>query len=77
MDLLQTNIKSFETTINTIETLQRNDLAKKSEVNRLVLAKQRLETQLINLKVVESNLLNVLRLLTNTPTEIPFTSKRR
>lgn len=72
MDLLQTNIKSFETTINTIETLQRNDLAKKSEVNRLVLAKQRLETQLINLKVVESNLLNVLRLLTNTPTEIPF-----
>lgn len=72
MDLLQANIKSFETTIKTTETLQRNDLAKKSDVSRLVLAKKGLETQLMNLKVTETTLLNVLRLLTNTPAEIPF-----
>ncbi len=72
MDLLQSNIKSFETTIRTTETLQRNDLAKKSDVNRLILAKKSLETQLINLKVAESTLLNVLRLLTNTAPESPL-----
>jgi outer membrane protein TolC len=72
MDLLQANIKSFETTIKTTETLQRNDLAKKSDVSRLILAKKALETQLMNLKVTEITLLNVLRLLTNTPTEVPF-----
>ncbi|HMO38127.1 MAG TPA: TolC family protein [Saprospiraceae bacterium] len=72
MDLLEVNIKSFETTINTTETLQKNDFAKKSDVNRLILAKKGIETQLINLQVAEHTLLNVLRLLTDTPEESPF-----
>ena len=72
MALLETNIESFETTISTTKTLQRNDLAKKSDVNRLVLAQQGLETQLRNLRVTETTLLNVLRLLTRMPDEEPF-----
>ena len=72
MDLLQANIESFETTISTTETLQRNDFVKKSDVSRLVLAKKSLETQLLSLKVTETTLLNALRLLTNAPDNMPF-----
>lgn len=72
MDLLQANIKSFETSIETTETLQRNGLAKKSDVSRLMLAKKALETQLMNLKVTETTLLNVLRLLTHSPDDLSF-----
>ncbi|MGF1533635.1 MAG: TolC family protein [Bernardetiaceae bacterium] len=76
IELLEANIKSFETTIQTAQTLERNDLAKKSDVSRLLLAKQSLETQLIQLSVTEANALNVLRLLTNTPTDAPFAIER-
>ncbi len=70
MDLLEINIKSFETTIKTTEILVRNDFAKKSDVNRLILAKKSLETQLLGLKVAENELLNALKLLTNSQEEI-------
>lgn len=72
MELLKTNIKSFETTIRTTETLQKNDLAKKSDVNRLILQKKNLENQLLNIAVTENTLLNVLRVLTNTNENVVF-----
>ncbi len=61
MDLLKSNIKSFETTIKTTEVLVNNDFAKKTDINRLLLQKKSLETQLSNTEVTENSLLNVLK----------------
>lgn len=64
IDMIKASIASFDTTIRTTQVLFKNGLARNSDVGRLTLAKRGLETQLLSLKISESDLMNMLRLLT-------------
>ncbi|WPP52596.1 TolC family protein [Catalinimonas niigatensis] len=72
MKLLEQNIQSLERLIKITDLLRQNDLAKSTDVERLQLNQASLSNQIANLKVTYQQLLNHLRLLTNTPMTSPF-----
>lgn len=72
MKLLEQNISSLDRLIKVTDLLRQNDLAKSTDVERLQLNQANLSNQMANLKVTYQQLLNNLRLLTNTPMTSPF-----
>lgn len=65
--LLQSNLESVEKLIGTTRILYENDVAQKTDVNRLETNRKSLLTQLENTRVTENQLLNTLKIFTGTP----------
>jgi len=65
--LLNQNIKSIERLVKITDLLRQNDLAKSTDVERLQLNQANLSNQMANLKVSYQQLINGLKLMTNTP----------
>lgn len=72
MKLLEQNVSSLDRLIKITDLLRQNDLAKSTDVERLQLNQANLTNQMANLKVSYQQLLNGLKLLTNTPMDSPF-----
>ncbi len=70
--LLKENIASLERLTRITDLLRQNDLAKSTDVERLQLNKANLVNQMANLEVTYQQLLNGLKLLTNTPMSVSF-----
>lgn len=72
INLLKQNVASIDRLIEVTQLLYDNDLAKGTDVERLQLNQANLTNQLANLKVSYQQLLNGLKLMTNTPITEPF-----
>ena len=70
--MLQENAESLERLIGTTQLLKDNDLAKGTDVKRLQLNHASLMAEIQNIEVAYNQLINLLKLLTNTPTAEPF-----
>jgi outer membrane protein TolC len=72
IDLLKQNLASVLKLIDTSKLLYQNQLAKKIDVERLEVNRANLETQIENLENTYSQLISLLKFLTNTPQDTPL-----
>ena len=69
---LQQNQASLDRLIEITELLRQNDLAKRTDVERLQLTQASLANRVANQEVAYEQLINTLKLLTHTPVTEPF-----
>ncbi|GAB4109318.1 MAG: TolC family protein [Thermoflexibacter sp.] len=72
IDLLKQNLASVLKLIDTSNLLYQNQLGKKIDVERLEVNRANLETQIENLGNTYSQLISLLKFLTNTPQDTPL-----
>ncbi|TAH20432.1 MAG: TolC family protein [Cytophagales bacterium] len=72
IEMLKKNMASLSKLIEISNLLYQNQLAKKIDVERLEVNKANLETQIENLQNTYSQLMNLLKFLTNTPQDTPL-----
>jgi outer membrane protein TolC len=73
IELLKKNLASMLKLTETTNLLYQNQLAKKTDVERLEINRANLETQIENLENTYSQLISLLKFLINTPQETPLT----
>lgn len=72
IELLKQNLASVLKLIDTSNLLYQNQLARKIDVERLEVNRANLETQIENLENTYSQLISLLKFLTNTPQDTPL-----